>query len=304
MMDGCYSSCEVFSGSIQGHGAGAIFGEDGQTGGGGATVMELDPTLIDASPKHFKKFPFSQELTSGSITYANTLSVGVTQIVRTGRYNGQTIGGCGYRARDYCSSPVENGQSKLHFISEPFEIKNPIGGFSLEVESAGIEEFIVFQADETETIIAQQKVATNKQKFAIPVSAAGSALGNNRIIIVGKTAGEQVLKTIRNVRTIPDDDKYMKISTTGFIFAGISDSVGLYQSPVTAPADGWNKPKGAVMIGDGVQYVSRVDSSIEAFFVLPLAPRSILVSMSLLIPNPIVISSTCLSKAVAVLKIS
>ncbi|KAH6573472.1 hypothetical protein BASA60_006020 [Batrachochytrium salamandrivorans] len=87
----CYSACEVFSGGIQGHGAGTIFGEDGQTGGGGATVMELDPTLIDASPTYFKKFPFSQELTSGSITYANTLTVGVTQTVRTGRYNGQTI---------------------------------------------------------------------------------------------------------------------------------------------------------------------------------------------------------------------
>ncbi|KAH9263782.1 hypothetical protein BASA83_012817 [Batrachochytrium salamandrivorans] len=60
----CYSACEVFSGGIQGHGAG--------------TILE-------------KMFPFSQELTSGSITYANTLSVGVTQIVRTGRYNGQTI---------------------------------------------------------------------------------------------------------------------------------------------------------------------------------------------------------------------
>ncbi|KAH6600220.1 hypothetical protein BASA50_002488 [Batrachochytrium salamandrivorans] len=76
---------------IQGHGAGTIFGEDGQTGGGGATVMELDPTLIDASSTYFKKFPFSQQLTSGSITYANTLSVSVTQTIRTGLYNGQTI---------------------------------------------------------------------------------------------------------------------------------------------------------------------------------------------------------------------
>ncbi|KAH9268311.1 hypothetical protein BASA83_009473 [Batrachochytrium salamandrivorans] len=76
---GGYSSCEVFSGSIQGHGSGTIFGEDGQTGGGGATVMELDPILIRASPTYFKKFPFTQELTSGSTTYANTLTVGVTR---------------------------------------------------------------------------------------------------------------------------------------------------------------------------------------------------------------------------------
>ncbi|KAH9253119.1 hypothetical protein BASA81_008954 [Batrachochytrium salamandrivorans] len=295
----CYSSCEVFSGSIQGHGAGTIFGEDGQTGGGGATVMELDPTLIDASPTYFKKFPLSQQLTSGSITYANTLTVGVTQTIRTGLYNGQDIEDAGIEpeiivrprwsdlqpgsptntqydriAEHLAHIGQKNGQSKLHFVSEPFEIKNPIGGFSLEVESAGIEEFIVFQAD-GKTVASKQRRshATTKQKFAIPVSAAGSALGNNRIIIIGKTAGKQVLKTKRNVRTIPDDDNYMKISTREFTFAGTSDSIGLYQSPTTAPADGWNNLKGPWMIGDGVQYVSRVDSSIEAFFSAPIGTK-------------------------------
>ncbi|KAH6580462.1 hypothetical protein BASA60_002859 [Batrachochytrium salamandrivorans] len=288
----CYSACEVFSGGIQGHGAGTIFGEDGRTGGGGAIVVKLDPAFIRASSTYFQKFPFSQELTSGSKTYANTLSVSVTQAVRTGRYNGQLIEDVGIEtdtvfrprwsdlqlnpttntqydriAASLASIGQKNGQSRLHFISEPFEIVNPPGKFSLEVEAAGIYEFIVFQAD-GKTVAAQQRRsrATTKQKFSIPVSAAGSALGNNRITIVGKTAGKQVLKTHRNVRAIPTDDKYMKISTPGFIFKGISDSAGLYQSPTTAPGDGWNNLKGPWMIGNGVQYVKDVDSSIEAFF--------------------------------------
>ncbi|KAH9272634.1 hypothetical protein BASA83_005139 [Batrachochytrium salamandrivorans] len=290
----CYSSCEVFSGSIQGHSAGTIFGEDGRTGGGGATVMKLDPSLIRVSPTYFKKFPFSQELASGSKTYTNTLSVGVTQIVRTGLYKGQDIEDAGiktefiFRPRwsdlqpgsttntqyDRIAASLarigrKNGQSRLHFVSEPFSIEKPLGVFSLEVEAAGIEEFIVFQ-DDGKTVAAQQKVTTDKQKFSIPVSAAGSALGNNRITIVGKTAGKQVLKTIRNVRTIPTDDKYIKISTSGFTFAGISDSVGLYQSPNTAPGDGWNNLKGKWVIGNGVKYVKNVDSSLEAFFTAPV----------------------------------
>ncbi|KAH9250709.1 hypothetical protein BASA81_011492 [Batrachochytrium salamandrivorans] len=295
----CYSACEVFSGGIQGHGAGTIFGEDKQTGGGGAIVVELDPWLIRASPTYFKTFPFSQELTSGSITYTNTLSVSVTQTVRTGRYNGQTIEDAGIepeiivrpRRSDLQPNPTTNtqydriaehlarigqgnGQSKLHFVCEPFEIVNPIGKFSLEVESAGIEKFTVFQAD-GETIIAKKKkwAFTKKQRFSISVSAAGSALGNNRITIVGKTAGVQVLKTKRNVRTIPTNDKYMKISTHGFTFTGTSDSVGLYQSPTTAPADGWNNLRGPWMIGDGVKYVGGIDSSIEAFFTAPIGTK-------------------------------
>ncbi|KAH9250583.1 hypothetical protein BASA81_011628 [Batrachochytrium salamandrivorans] len=295
----CFSSCEVFSGSIQGHDAGIIFGEDGQTGGGGAAVLKLDPFLIRVSPTYFKKFPFTQELTSGSKTYANTLSVGFTQTVRTGRYKGQTIEDVGittdtvFRPQwsdlqpypttntqyDRISASLartgrENGQSRLHFVCEPFEIEIPIGGFSLDIESAGIYEFTVFQAD-GKTVAAKKRRsrATTKQKFSIPVSTAATTIGNNRITIVGKTAGKQVLKTIRSVRIIPDDDKYIKISTTGFTFSGLSDSVGLYQSSTTAPGDGWNNLKGPWVIGNGVQYASNVDSSIEAFFAAPIGTK-------------------------------
>ncbi|KAH9244864.1 hypothetical protein BASA81_017696 [Batrachochytrium salamandrivorans] len=295
----CYSSCEVFSGAIQGHGAGTIFGEDERTGGGGAAVLKLDPFLIRASPTYFQKFPFSQELTSGSKTHTNTLSVGITQTIRTGLYKGQDIEDVGiktdtvFRPRwsDLQPNPTtntqydriaerlarigqENGQSKLHFVSEPFEIETPVGKFSLKVEAAGIYEFTVFQAD-GKTIIAKKKkwASTKKQKFTIPVSTVGSALGNNRITIVGKTAGVQVLKTNRNVRTIPTNGNYMKISNRGFIFEGLSDSVGLYQSPTTASKNGWNNLKGPWMIGNGIKYVKDVDSSIEAFFTAPVGTK-------------------------------
>ncbi|KAH6585941.1 hypothetical protein BASA50_000884 [Batrachochytrium salamandrivorans] len=295
----CYSSCELFSGGIQGHGAGTIFGEDGRTGGGGAIVKELDPFLIRASPSDFQKFPFNQELTSGSITYTNSLTVDVTQFARTSRYKDQTIEDVGITtdivfrpqwsdlqpgsttntqydriAASLAHTGRENGQSRLHFVCEPFAIEKPINGFSLEVEAAGIYEFTVFQAD-GKTVIAKQRRsrATTKQKFSLPVSTVGSALGNSHITIVGKTAGKQVLKTKRNVRIIPDDDKYMEISTTGFTFAGTSDSVGLYQSSTTAPADGWNNLKGSWMIGNGVKYAKNIESSIEAFFSAPVGTK-------------------------------
>ncbi|KAH9267417.1 hypothetical protein BASA83_009956 [Batrachochytrium salamandrivorans] len=295
----CYSSCEVFSGAIQSHGAGTIFGEDGQTGGGGAIVMRLDPLLISASPGDFKKFPFSQELASGSKTYANTLAVGVTQTIRTGLYKGQDIEDVGIKtdtvvrpqwsdlqfgsttntqydriAASLARTGQENGQSKLHFVCEPFSFEKPISGFSLEVEAAGIYEFTVFQAD-GKTVIAKKRRsrAITKQKFSIPVSTASSALSNSQIIIVGKTAGKQVLKTIRNVRFIPTNDKYMKISNPGFTFSGLSDSVGLYQSLTTAPGDGWNNLKGSWVIGNGVKYVGSIDSSIEAFFSAPVGTK-------------------------------
>ncbi|KAH9276722.1 hypothetical protein BASA83_000856 [Batrachochytrium salamandrivorans] len=266
---GCYSSCEVFSGAIQSHGAGTVFGEDEQTGGGGAVVLTVDPFLVNASPTYFKKFPFTQELTSGSTTYANTLTVGVTKTIRVGLYSNRDIEDLGIKTdvvfrpqwSDLQPDPTtntqydriaerlarigqENGQSKLHFVSEPFAFEKPIGKFPLAVEAAGIDEFTVFQADGT-TIVARQKAITTKQKFDIHVSTAASVLGNSYITIVGKTFGTQAL----------------------------SDSVGLYQSTTTASGDGWNNLKGSWMIGNGVKYANNVDSSLEAFFTASIGTR-------------------------------
>ncbi|KAH6595693.1 hypothetical protein BASA50_005648 [Batrachochytrium salamandrivorans] len=293
----CYSSCEVFSGSIQSHGVGTIFGEDGQTGGGGAAVLNLDPVLLTASPSDFQKFPFSNELTNGSTTYANALTVGSTQTVRVGRYSDRDIEDLGveteviFRPRWSDLQPNsttnsqydriaehlarvgrKNGQSKLHFVSEPFEIEKPLGKFSLDVETAGIDVFTVLQND-GKTVVAQQRVATKKHKFSLPVSAVATTLGNSQITILGKAVGKQVLKTIRSVRSIPTDDDYMKIGTPGFTFSGLSDSVGLYQSPVTAPTDGWNNVNGSWMIGNGIKYVENIESSLEAFFTSPVGTK-------------------------------
>ncbi|KAH6562749.1 hypothetical protein BASA62_008942 [Batrachochytrium salamandrivorans] len=248
----CYSSCDVFSGAIQSHGVGTVFGEDGQTGGGGAAVLNLDPLLLTVSPSDFQKFPFSNELTNGSTTYTNALTVGSTQTVRVGRYSDRDIEDLGvetevvFRPRWSDLQPNsttnsqydriaehlarigrKNGQSKLHFVSEPFTIVKPLGKFSLDVETAGIDVFTVLQ-DDGKTVVAQQRVATKKHKFSLPVSAAATTLGNSQITILG-----------------------------------LSDSVGLYQSPVTAPTDGWNNLNGSWMIGNGVKVNVGLDVALD-----------------------------------------
>ncbi|KAH6596351.1 hypothetical protein BASA61_003501 [Batrachochytrium salamandrivorans] len=42
---------------------------------------------------------------------------------------------------------------------------------------------------------------------------------------------------------------------------------------VTAPWNGWNNLKGPWMIGNGVKYVGKVDSSIDAFFTAPVGTK-------------------------------
>ncbi|KAH6574195.1 hypothetical protein BASA60_005646 [Batrachochytrium salamandrivorans] len=146
-------------------------------------------SLIRASPTDFQKFPFSQELTSGSTTYANTLSVGVTQTIRTGRYKGKTL-------RMWVSRQI------LLFVP---------GG-----------------------LICSPTPTTNTQYDRIAASLARTGQKNGQ---------------------------------------SISDSVGLYQSPTTAPGNGWNNLKGPWMIGNGVKYANNIESSIEAFFTAPIGTK-------------------------------
>ncbi|KAH9275043.1 hypothetical protein BASA83_002757 [Batrachochytrium salamandrivorans] len=96
----------------------------------------------------------------------------------------------------------------------------------------------------------------------------------------------------------------MKISTPEFNFAGISDSVGLYQPSTTASGNGWSNLKGSWVIGNGGKYVNSIDSFTEAFFTAPIGTNINMVLMSLSIPNSDLISSTCLSRAAVMLKTS
>ncbi|KAH6586403.1 hypothetical protein BASA50_000577 [Batrachochytrium salamandrivorans] len=197
----CYSACEVFSGAIQGHDAGTIFGEDEQTGGGGATVKELDP-LSSMLPLHTSK-------------------IGVTQTVRTGRYKGQTIEDVGIetdivvRPRWSDLQPDSTTNTQYDRIADSLA---RIGQRMVRLRPLVFTSSLCSRLMERLLPLTKEESCHHKTKFSIPVSTVGSALGNSHITIVGKTAGKQVLKTIRNVRIIPDDDKYMKISTTGFTF--------------------------------------------------------------------------------------
>ncbi|KAH6566604.1 hypothetical protein BASA62_006590 [Batrachochytrium salamandrivorans] len=87
-------------------------------------------------------------------------------------------------------------------------------------------------------------------------------------------------------RTGQENGQIHEDQHSGFIFTGISDSVGLYQSSTTAPGDGWNNLKGPWMIGNGVNMLAMSILPLRLSSLLPLAPRSILVSMSLSTPSP------------------
>ncbi|KAH6599522.1 hypothetical protein BASA61_002538 [Batrachochytrium salamandrivorans] len=166
----CYSSCEVFSGSIQGHDAGTIFGEDERTGGGGATVMKLDPFLIRASPTYFK-----------SSHSARSLPV----VLKHTQIHSQLVSPRLFALVAIRVKPLRMWVSRqILFVRPRWSDLQPNPTTNTQYDRIAEQTCSYWSGEWSE------ESATTKQKFSIPVSAAGSALGNNRITIVGKTAGE------------------------------------------------------------------------------------------------------------------
>lgn len=58
----CYSACDLFSAAMQDSGAAIIFGEDPQTGAGGANVVEHEDFFVKTLPSVFKKLPGNQNM--------------------------------------------------------------------------------------------------------------------------------------------------------------------------------------------------------------------------------------------------
>ncbi|KAJ8325868.1 hypothetical protein QVD99_004037 [Batrachochytrium dendrobatidis] len=291
----CYSACDMLSANIQDSATGTIFGEDGQTGAGGANVFQLNPYLMQIDPTDFKMFPFTKELTytPTNSLFMNRLSVGIRQPVRNGLYAGQIIEDIGITS-DFVVRPrlsdilpntttnsqydrisdsltrigEKNGKNKLHFVAEPMNIQTTVGPLSIKAEVAGIEEITVFKAD-GKTVAGQQTISPSDRNIQIEAPPVINGLGYSRITLVGKTAGKQVVKTYRNIRYIPKTSDFIPLVANPFTFSDITPAVGIYNGPQTLAASGWNK-SGKYIIGNGIKYADNVDSSIEAFFTAPV----------------------------------
>ncbi|EGF76336.1 expressed protein [Batrachochytrium dendrobatidis JAM81] len=293
----CFSACELFSANVQNYDAGTIFGEDGNTGGGGANILDVDPALMLMDPFDFKQFPFTNELTwkPTSGKYMNRLSVGIRQSVRNGKYNGQLIEDLGIktdivvRARwsDLQPNSTTNtqydriadnlvrigektGQNKLHFVSEPLSYESSPDSLVIHAEVSGIEK-LTFSSTDGKTLYKNQDVPATAKTIDVDIFAGSSAhadLGNRAVRIIGTTKGKQVLKTNRFVRLLPSSSQRYDITTgPAFEFTSFTKNVGLYNTDQTSTANGWNKGKnGKFIIGNGIRYVENVDSAIDVFF--------------------------------------
>jgi hypothetical protein len=91
----CYSSCDIFAAMMQDNKVGPVFGEDGQSGAGGANVVNLGRFFNTIDPVTFPAFPFVDRLPERA---RSDVSLGWRQSVRVRDNAGVLIEDLGVKA--------------------------------------------------------------------------------------------------------------------------------------------------------------------------------------------------------------
>ncbi|KAJ8322669.1 hypothetical protein O5D80_008211 [Batrachochytrium dendrobatidis] len=293
----CYSACDLFSASIQSSETGYVLGEDGTTGGGGADVFPLNPTLLLFNHVDFKPMPYYQELTDETTgqSYTNALSIGVRQMIRNGKQKGQLVEDIG-AVSDYIVRPrltdivpgsigdaqfdriadqlktlgAKTGLNNLHFVSELTNYNTTSGDVTIDVEVQGINQLSVVDDNGKSLSVADFK-SDIKSQHSFKLASVINGLGNTRVSIIGQNNGKQVLKTHKHISRTPKQKDYFKLEHgVKWKFNGTSKSVGIYNSPSTKKSQGWNSVNGKWVIGDGVQYSPEIETEIRSYYTAPV----------------------------------
>ncbi|KAJ8326706.1 hypothetical protein O5D80_002248 [Batrachochytrium dendrobatidis] len=293
----CYSACDMFSASFQSSETGHVFGEDGTTGGGGSDIFSLDSTLLALNPVDFKPMPYYQELTDETTgqSYTNVLSIGVRQLVRNGKYQGQLVEDTGTvseyivrpRLTDILPGSTENSQfdriadqlktlgvktglNNLHFVSERINYYTTSSDVTIDVEVKGINQLSVIDDTGKSLSVADFK-SDIKSQHSFKLTSVINDLGNTRVSIIGQNNGKQVLKTHKHISRTPKQQDYFKLERgVKWEFNGTSKSVGIYNSPSTKKSQGWNSVNGKWIVGDGVQYSPEITTEIRSYYTAPV----------------------------------
>ena len=274
----CYSSCEVLAAQFQDHEVGTIFGEDLQTGGGGANVYYLDKILEEefaqTDPAPFAKLPGEQNI-----------QFSFRQAIRVGKNAGSLIENVGVRVdrispmnltdifnatndqllvlQRYLSSISTDFTSSIYFDSEE---RRDFVKDKAPLIRASWTDTTNFEFKKDGSTIAKSEVDLNSTSaFALPIDV--SKISDGKVEIYGTNNDKPVWRKIVRYRVIPafspvanDEDLIKRMS----IFSVISSQ-----------ENGWQKKNNELIVGDGSLYQNSMETE-ASLFVSNLPAESVL----------------------------
>jgi|GEM_PF-2418865 len=280
MNSNCYSSCDMFSALMQDHQVGTIFGEDENTGAGGANNISVKD-LYQALPED-QQGVFAVPMPAGQ-------DVGFSwrQTVRSfGARRGDLIENMGILADEVIPATAND------LVSEDYEQLATISERLMEA-AAERRSSVAFETSSAD--VAMNTALTIKARWAhtnaIEFRLNGVSLGtievpedsatmttltlpfvtpamasSGRIEALGLFDGELVWRKFYSYRTVPAS---IVLAPNGRLFSDFSSEAPELFTLYSEGAGGWQVRDGALRIGAGPQYENGVVTDASLFVTLP-----------------------------------
>lgn len=268
----CYSSCEVLAAQMQDHEVGTIFGEDLQTGGGGANVYNLDKILQErfaqTDPAPFARIPHGQDI-----------QFSFRQAIRVGKNAGALIENAGVRVdrvspmgrrdifnatndqllvlQEYLSSITTAYTSSIFFESEERHdfVKN-----HEPLIWATWTDTTTFEFKKDGKTIDKREVNLNASSvFSLPVNV--ELISDGRVEIYGSKNEIPVWRKIVRYRVIPEYTPVIEDEN-------LIERLSVY-SVSSSKENGWQKKGQEFLIGNGKGYQNLVETEASLFVSIP-----------------------------------
>lgn len=279
----CYSSCDMFTAQMQDHGAAIIFGEDANTGAGGANNYNLKGIYNDL-PKG-DKGPFKQ------LPGGQTIGFAFRQTVRVGTHAGSLIEDVGVIA-DTLATPnisdlYNNSEDQFKVITRRLNLDSPKFTSWVKLGENNRSDFgpnqlpKIFAQWEQTTSVEFKDIGKSIGKFAIESdNIAGRELFAPEILrtseykiktieMSGFDSGKRVWRKILNYRIVPLS---FTLPANQNLEVDLSKALPAYWALYTTKgpkSEGWTLQNEALKIGNGSQYANNVHAEASVFIVLP-----------------------------------
>jgi hypothetical protein len=291
MNSNCYSSCDMLSALLQDHAHAVIYGEDANTGAGGAN--NIDTTWIRNQMPVSNRGAFVEELPAGQ-------KVGFSwrQTVRqAGAMDGELIEDAGIKADRLAPTQVEDlltdSEAQFEQITRELKAYTPplsnvtvananldlIQGETPEINLKwqGTDEIIFLEND---VEISRQHVDLDSDFRSLEITGIDSSvLRKNELVLVGMLQGERVWKAVTSFRTTP---RSLILQDGERLFTDFSEAApqpfAIYSN--LKANDGWMKRDAKLQVGTGPQYTANLATEAALFVTLPQQPMTLTVHLA------------------------
>ncbi len=272
----CYSTCDMFSASMQDIGAGIIVGEDPNTGAGGANNWNNEILMEDLPEDNqgpFKALP-------GGVF----IGFSYRQTSRTGTHAGELIEDVGVKADMMVEATTEDfdtSEAQLRTITR--KLAEESGKFTSSVQLKAVSPDVrigqrpsVFMKWENTTSIDIRENGINKgsieiessniegREVVIPDFISTENTEQKFIELIGRADGQKVWRKVLNIRTVPESVVLSAAKPLKVDFSQGMNPLVVYNKGSSAEK-GWKVRDGKLVIAESGNYSSNVHSTATLF---------------------------------------